>query len=184
MNEFLRRKVGIAGANRLYREKVALALWRVRYFRDSETEEYAVIVRPDGGIHSLHHTLEEKAPGAKLSREEAQALAEKYLRDDKKLDLSQWKLVDSSADARPARTDHRFVWEEKQPSAGTGTDAAYVRAEVQVQGDEVSGYRVFLQDSGAVGTRSAEEHAATGAENRVAHRLLRRTRRRRARAVL
>ena len=145
VNEFLRRKVGIAGANRLYGEKVPLALWRVRYFRDSETEEYAVIVRPDGGIHSLHHTLEEKAPGAKLSREEAQALAEKYLRDEKKLDLSQWKLVDSSADARPARTDHRFVWEEKQPSAGSGTDAAYVRAEVQVQGDEVSGYRVFFK---------------------------------------
>jgi hypothetical protein len=145
VNEFLRRKVGIAGANRLYREKVPLALWRVRYFRDSETEEYAVIVRPDGAIHSLHHTLEEKAPGAKLSREEAQALAEDYLRDEKKLDLSQWKLVDSSADVRPARTDHHFVWEEKQPSAGSGTDAAHVRAEIQVQGDEVSGYRVFFK---------------------------------------
>ena len=87
----------------------------------------------------------EKAPGAKLTREEAQALAEKYLRDEKKFDLGQWKLVDSSADARPARTDHRFVWEEKQPSAGSGTDAAYVRSEVHVQGDEVSGYRVFFK---------------------------------------
>ena len=145
VNEFLRRKVGIEGANRLFRERVPLALWRVRYFRDSETEEYAVILRPDGGMHSLHHTLEEKTPGAKLSREEAQALAEKYLRDERKYDLSGWKLVDSSADARPARTDHRFVWEEKQPSAGSGTDAAYVRAEVRVQGDEVSGYRVYFK---------------------------------------
>ncbi len=145
VNEFLRRKIGIAGANRVYREKVPLALWRVRYFRDGETDEYSVIVRPDGGIHALHHTLEEKSPGAKLSREQAQTLAENYLRDEKKLELAQWKLVESKADARPARTDHRFVWEEKQPLAGSGTDAAYLRTEVKVQGDEVSGYRVFVK---------------------------------------
>jgi hypothetical protein len=93
----------------------------------------------------VHHTLEEKTPGAKLAREEAQAKAETYLREEKKLDLQQWKLVDSSADARPARTDHHFVWEEKQAVAGSGTDAAHVRAELNVLGDEVSGYRVFVK---------------------------------------
>ena len=144
-NEYLRRKVGIAGANRVYREKVPLALWRVRYFRDGETEEYSAIVRPDGGVHAFRHTLEEKAAGAKLTREQAQALGEKYLREEKKLDLAKWKLVESKSDERPARTDHRFVWEEKQPSAGSGTDAVYVRTELLVQGDEVSGYRVFIK---------------------------------------
>jgi membrane protease YdiL (CAAX protease family) len=144
-NEFLRRKIGIAGANRVYRDKVPLALWRVRYFRDGETEEYAAIIRPDGGLHSFRHTLEEKAAGAKLAREQAQALAEKYLRDEKQLDLAEWKLVESKSDERPARTDHRFVWEEKQPVAGSGADSACVRAEIMVQGDEVSGYRVFIK---------------------------------------
>ncbi|MGZ4818631.1 MAG: CPBP family intramembrane glutamic endopeptidase [Terriglobales bacterium] len=144
-NEFLRRKLGMAGVDRLYQEKVPLALWRVRYFRDGEPEEYAVVLRPDGAVHAVHHTLEEKAPGAKLSRQEAQVLAEKYLRENKQLDLEIWKLVDSSADARPARTDHRFVWEEEQAAAGSGADAAYVRMELKVQGDEVSGYRVFFK---------------------------------------
>ena len=53
--------------------------------------------------------------------------------------------MDSSADARPARTDHQFVWEEKQAAAGSGTDAAHVRAKLHVLGDEVSGYRVFVK---------------------------------------
>lgn len=145
VNEFLRRKIDIGGANRLFQEKVPIALWRVRYFRDGEKEEYAVVLRPDGALHSVHHTIEEKAPGAKLSREEAQARAEKYLREEKQLDLAQWKLVDSGADARPARTDHHFTWEEKQASAGSDTDAAHVRTELSVLGDEVSGYRVFVK---------------------------------------
>ncbi|MBZ5627459.1 MAG: CPBP family intramembrane metalloprotease [Acidobacteriia bacterium] len=145
VNEFLRRKIGIAGANRVFQDKVPLALWRVRYFRDGETEEYAVVLRPDGALHSVHHTIEEKTPGAKLAREEAQVKAETYLRDEKQLDLQQWRLVDSSAEARPARTDHHFVWEEKRAATGSGTDAAHVRAELNVLGDEVSGYRVFVK---------------------------------------
>ncbi len=145
VNEFLRRKIGIAGANRLYQEKVPLALWRLRYLRDGEKEEYAVVLKTDGALHAVHHTLEEKAPGAKLSQEEARAKAEAYLRDEKKVDLSRWKLVEGRADARPARTDHTFVWEETEAAAGTGTDAAHVRAEVKVLGDEISGYRVFVK---------------------------------------
>ncbi|HUK30278.1 MAG TPA: CPBP family intramembrane glutamic endopeptidase, partial [Candidatus Acidoferrum sp.] len=39
-NEFLRRKVGIEGANRIYENIVPQVFWRVRYFRDAEPEEY------------------------------------------------------------------------------------------------------------------------------------------------
>ena len=144
-NEFMRRKIGMAAVDRLYRERLPVALWRVRYFRDGEQEEYAVIIRPDGSFYSLHHTLEEKTPGAKLSREDAQARAEAYLRGEKRLELAQWKLMETNADARPARTDHTFVWEEIQPVAGGGADSAHVRMELKVQGDEVSGYRMFFK---------------------------------------
>jgi membrane protease YdiL (CAAX protease family) len=146
-NEFLRRHVGIAGANQTYREKVPSAFWRVRYFRDFQKEEYAVVIRTDGSLHSVHHLLDEKAPGASLTKEQAQSRAKVFLRDAKGLDLSKWKLVEATSDKRPARTDHAFTWEEIEPVGrpAAGQEAAHVRTEIRVQGDEVSGYRVFVK---------------------------------------
>ena len=147
-NEYLRRKLGVDEMNRIYREKVPGVLWRVRYFRDSEKEEYAVILRPDGTLHSVHHTLAEDAPGASLSKEDAQARAETYLRSEKHLDLNEWKLVEAKSDKRPKRLDHTITWEEKkalEPAVKSEADAAHERIEVQVNGDEVSGYRTYIQ---------------------------------------
>jgi len=139
-SEYLRRQVGIAGANRLYRDKVPAAFWRVRYFRDSQKEEYAVLLRLDGTWHSLEHLLDEKAPGASLTKEGAQARAEAFLRDEKKFDLGKWKLVEASSEKRPNRADHNLVWEETE-----AVGEAHVRAELKVLGEEVSGYRVFVK---------------------------------------
>ncbi len=149
-NEYLRRTIGIAAANRIYRDQVPSAFWTVRYFRDSQNEEYLAVLRPDGSLHALHHTLDEKTPGANLAKEEALARAEVYLRDLKKLDLTSWTLVETNTDKRPARTDHTFIWERKAaldaPPGQLGSNAgAHVRMQVQVQGDEVSGYRVFIK---------------------------------------
>lgn len=139
-NEYLRRQVGIAGANRFYREKVPSAFWSVRYFQDSQKEEYTVLVCSDGTVHSVDHEMEEKTPGANLTKEQAQARAETYLREEKRLDLGRWKLVEAQSDKHPARTDHAFTWEERE-----GIGEAHVRMEVKVKGDEVSGYRVFVK---------------------------------------
>ena len=148
-NEYLRRAIGIAAANRIYRDQVPSAFWTVRYFRDSQKEEYIVVLKPDGSLHSVHHTLDEKAPGANLSKEEAQARAEVFLRDRKNVNLSDWNLVETHTDKKPARTDHSFEWEQK-PALGvapgqSGTEGAHIRMQLQVQGDEVSGYRIFIK---------------------------------------
>jgi membrane protease YdiL (CAAX protease family) len=149
-NEYLRRTIGIAAANRIYRDRVPSAFWTVRYFRDSQNEEYMVVLRTDGSLHSIHHTLDEKVPGANLTKEEALARAEAYLRERKKIDFSQWNLVEPTTEKKPARTDHTFTWEQKAaldaPSAELGSNVgAHIRMQVQVQGDEVSGYRVFIK---------------------------------------
>jgi membrane protease YdiL (CAAX protease family) len=147
-NEYLRRAIGIAAANRIYRDQVPSAFWTVRYFRDSQNEEFMFFLKPDGSLHSVHHTLDEKAPGANLSKEEAQARAEVFLRDRKGVDLQDWNLVETHSDKKPARTDHTFEWEQKtaldvatQPAVG----GAHIRVQLQVQGDEVSGYRIFIK---------------------------------------
>jgi len=150
-NEFLRERIGIAKLNDIYATRVPGALWRVRYFRDSQPEEFAVILRPDGSLHSMRHTLAEETPGASLTKEEAIARAEKSLREKKKIDLNNWTLVESNSDKRPHRTDHTLTWEEKvaldstDGSSVAGSDHAHARFEVQVLGDEVTNYRTFIK---------------------------------------
>ena len=150
INEYLRRRVGIAGANRIYREQVPSAFWAIRYFRDSQAEEYLVVLRPDGAPHSVHHTLAESATGANLSKDEALARAEAFLQESnpetRGFDFAQWKLVESTSDKLPARTDHNFTWEQIAPltPAQAGEEGAHERVSLKVQGEEVSGYRVFV----------------------------------------
>jgi membrane protease YdiL (CAAX protease family) len=150
-NEFLRRRIGIAGLNGIYGGEVPGALWRVRYFKDSQAEEYAVILKPDGALHSLHHTLAEDASGATLTKDEAVALAEKFLREEKKLDLSGWTLVDSSSNKRPHRTDHSLTWQQNtaldDPHAASADSAnhAYARIDLDILGDQLANYRTYVK---------------------------------------
>jgi membrane protease YdiL (CAAX protease family) len=165
INEYLRRAIGIAAANRIYRDQVPSAFWTVRYFRDSQKEEYTVVMRTDGSLHSIHHTLDEKTPGANLSKQEAIARAEDYLRNQKQIDLSSWIVVETNSEKRPARTDHTIVWEQKSAlDAASGQPAfnggAHIRMQAQVQGDEVSGYRVFIKIPDA--WRDAESRTTPG----------------------
>jgi membrane protease YdiL (CAAX protease family) len=150
-NEFLRRRLSVAQINQIYAERVPGALWRVRYFRDSQPEEFAIILKPDGSLHAFRHTLAEAAKGANLSKEEAQSIAEKFLREQKQIDLAAWKLVEANSDKRPNRTDHTLTWQQTAPldPAGTGgndsADHAFARMDVQVLGDEPANYRTYLK---------------------------------------
>jgi hypothetical protein len=156
VNEYLRERLGVPRLNEIYASEVPGALWRVRYFRDSEKEEYAAILKPDGSVHSVWHVLAEDTPGAQLSKDAAVTLAEKYLVAVKHLDIAKWKLVDASAAHLPHRVDHTLVWEEQAPldmaSGGygplpmnTATEHAHARVRVIVAGDQITRYQTFIK---------------------------------------
>jgi membrane protease YdiL (CAAX protease family) len=158
-NEFLRERLGVARTNEIYDKDVPGALWTARYFRDNQPEEYLVVLKPDGSLHSIHHKIAEEAPGASLTKEEAVARAEDYLRGGKKIDLSQWSLVESKSKKQPRRLDHTLTWQENKAldaavDAGSTSSAnqpsgakldAYKRIEVQVIGNEVTDYRTYIK---------------------------------------
>src|SRR5580704_16464085 len=146
-NEFLRQRVGMDRLNQIYAAEVPGVVWQVRYFRDGQAEEYSIKLKPDGSLAAFHHKLAEDAPGASLTKEEAVAKAEKYLREVKKLDLSQWNLVETYSDKRIHRTDHELAWQQRTPidsgstSSNDAVSHAFVRVKVAVLGDEVVDYR-------------------------------------------
>ncbi len=146
-NEFLRQRVGLARLNEIYANEVIGAIWQVRYFRDNQPEEFSIKLKPDGSLLAFNHKLAENAPGATLTKEEAIAKAEKYLSEVKKIDLSQWNLVEANSDKRIHRTDHEIAWQQRTPldSAATSpsdsTNHAFVRIKLSVLGDEISEYR-------------------------------------------
>ncbi len=151
VNEFLDRRMSVSAINTIYAERVPGALWRVRYFRDSQVEEFAVTEKPDGALHGFWYTLAEAAKGANLTKEEAIGIAEKYLQEKKQINLSGWKLVSSDSDKRPNRTDHLLIWQQNAPldpgkSGGAlSSDHAYMRMSVTVLGDEPADYRTFIK---------------------------------------
>lgn len=152
VNEYLRQKLGVDATNKIYDKEVPGALWVTRFFRDGQTEEYTVVLRPDGALHSVHHDVAETAPGASLSKEEAIAKATAYLENEKKMDLDRWKLVDSNSEKRPDRVDHTLIWENSM-AAGPAPSVianlppvqAFQRVQVSVRGDEVTNYRTFIK---------------------------------------
>ena len=151
INEYLRQRVGIPGINAIYANQIPAALWRVRYFRDSQPEEFAVILRPAGSLYSVGHTLAGETQGASLTKEEASARAEKFLTEEKKIDLKAWALVESSSDKKPHRIDHSLTWQQNMPldadpaAVSNPADHAYARLAVQVLGDEVTNYRTYIK---------------------------------------
>jgi membrane protease YdiL (CAAX protease family) len=150
-NEFLRRQMSVSEINEIYSKRVPGALWRVRYFRDSQPEEFAVTLKPDGSLHGFWHVLAEAAKGANLSKEEAQAIAVKYLTEEKKIDLSGWREVEATSDKRPNRTDHKLTWEQNTPLGGHNpdnknpADHAFARLSLEILGDEPADFRTFIK---------------------------------------
>jgi membrane protease YdiL (CAAX protease family) len=150
-NEFLHRRMPVSEINKIYSQRVPGALWRVRYYRDSQPEEFAVTLKPDGAVHGFWHTLAEAAKGANLPKDQALAIAEQYLREKKQVDLSNWKLVGADSDKRPNRTDHTLTWQQNTPldleNAGSkdSADHAYERIAVKVLGDEPADFRTYIK---------------------------------------
>ena len=150
-NEFLRRRMSIPDINTVYSHRVPGAVWRVRYFRDSQPEEFGVTLRPDGSLHGFWHTLAEATKGANLSKEEALAIAEKFLLEKKQIGLNDWKMVEANSEKHPNRTDHTLTWQQNVPldpetsGANDSSDHAYARMDVQVLGDEPADYRTYIK---------------------------------------
>jgi hypothetical protein len=136
---YLAERKSLEEADQIYRQATRLALWSVRYYRPLQKEEYQVFVDPvSGELFGFHHTLEENAPGASLSPEQARTLAEQVVREHA-YRLENFELQSSDATKRKAREDYTIVWQAKLGDPRNVGDAHY-RLEVDIAGDQVVGF--------------------------------------------
>ena len=138
---YVERTLGLERMNSLARGPVRLWRWTHRWFKPQQQEEFRAEVTPSGEVVGFDHEIPEAAPGADLEESAAREIAERYLRDVMKRDLSDLEFVEGVSQKRPHRTDYDFTWKQRSVDLGEGS----WRIDVEVDGDQIAGYREFLK---------------------------------------
>jgi membrane protease YdiL (CAAX protease family) len=139
--EYLREVAGARSANEAVRTRTTTGAWRVRYFQPLKKEEWHVLVGQEKRVLRVEHVLDEKAPGANLTAEDARRVAAEYVEKAQGVRVAEYRAVDASLEKRDARTDHEFVWEDATFRMGE----AKARVVAEVLGDHVGRFRRYLK---------------------------------------
>ena len=116
--------------------------WRVRHFREGETNETVVRFTPDGRPYGFVEKLKEDAPGAALEGAEARRRAEAEAPARWNVDLAPFTLVEQGQEKRPGgRIDHTMTYERATPVLGDGR----YRLRLVVSGDRLTEVTHFVQ---------------------------------------
>ncbi len=145
--KYIQQRRTVEETDRIYRQSTRLLLWYVRYFRPLEKEEHLVVVE-SGTPHvfSYRHTVDEDAPGASLSLDDARARASDALAR-RGYRLENFDLQEQRDTKRKARVDWMFEWQIKPegPGAALTVDDAHFRVRVDMAGDEVIGFSRYFR---------------------------------------
>jgi hypothetical protein len=143
---------------RMLRDGVYAAFtWRVRHFKDGETNETTIRFTPDGRPYGFVETLKEDAPGAALDAAAARRIAEDGAKTRWNVDLARFGLVEQGQDRRPSgRVDHTFTYERGDVTFSEGR----LRLHLAVSGDKLTAVRYFIKIPEAFTRRYASMRSA------------------------
>ncbi|MFN2237980.1 MAG: type II CAAX prenyl endopeptidase Rce1 family protein [Thermoanaerobaculia bacterium] len=109
--EYLQRSFGTEWA----RQEIARSVpyrYFVQFKKRGDPDWVYASIDPDGGLAGWGRTLQDDTPGASLGEQAALALAGGAAAE-MGVDLGLWQRRGSGTTERPARRDHRFVWERE-----------------------------------------------------------------------
>ena len=143
---------------RLLRDRLYDAFqWRVRHFKEGETNETAIHFAPDGRPIGFAEKLKEDAPGAALGAQAARAIAENGATSRWNVDLAKFTLVEQGQERRPSgRIDHTFSYERNDVTLNDGR----IRLRLEVGGDRLTGVSQFIKVPEAFTRRYASMRSA------------------------
>lgn len=143
---------------------VAAQYWRVRQFAEGQEPELTVTFTPSGAPLSFTYRIPETEPGATLSEDEAQGLAqagaERFL-GARFLDYA--LLEASSVHQASGRLDHRFTFEHQNLQI----EEARLRLNVRVAGDQLVSVTQYVHIPSAFGQRFSEMRSLNNQINQV-----------------
>jgi len=149
---------GKAAFTRMLRENLYAAYaWRVRHFKDGETNETTIAFTPDGRPYGFQEKLKEDAPGAALDAAAARRVAEQAAASRWNVPLSSLSLVEQGQERRPGgRVDHTFTYERTGETLNEGR----YRVRLDVGGDRLTGVAYFIKIPEAFTRRYAKMRSA------------------------
>ncbi len=138
---FLEREIGLEKANQLFGSRVRLWRWSYRWFKPQQKEEFRASVTPTGQVAGFAHELAEDAARPAISDSDSFAAAQRFLQERMHLDFAALEFVDQSTETRPHRVDRTYTWKYRD----FDVMAATYRVEVNLAGNEISGYHEYLK---------------------------------------
>jgi membrane protease YdiL (CAAX protease family) len=134
--------------------------WRVRHFREGETNETTIRFTPDGRLYGFVEKLKEDQPGAALSTPGARRIAEADASSHWNVALNAFVLVEQGQERRTGgRVDHTFTYERPTPTLNEGR----YRLRLVVSGDRLTEVTHFLKIPEAFSRRYASMRSANEA---------------------
>ena len=143
---FLEQELGVERTTALGDDAL---LWGflTRYVRPSQSEQFLVHVAPDGRVLAYLHRIDDDAPGARVTIDEALQIAE-AARHEIGPRTGTWRLLNIVPIKRPERHDWVFTWERTDlqwPATGPdGHEAGRLLLDVVVHGDRAGIVRPYL----------------------------------------
>lgn len=152
---FLQKSWGIEKLHEEIKKDSTLGLWgyQTRFFKPLEKEEFVVFMDVAGEHITFTHVLPESREGAKLTKEEAGIIAQKYLEEKENINLSDYEEKDYNISALDKRTDHVFSYKLKGWDIDWNGDMSEKGKKlimVRVAGDEVAMFKRGIFYSGRI----------------------------------
>ena len=149
----VRNGLGVRRLIEIMRTRIQAATWTVRYFTPTVKTEYFMEVDPrTARVIGYHKYADESAPGPRLDREAALAIARRAFATYGGAS-GQFNVKDALSFPQPNRTDWLFHFEERVPLVAK----AYRRVTVRVMGDEITQYAVTVKVPDEVYRQASEE---------------------------
>jgi Type II CAAX prenyl endopeptidase Rce1-like len=146
---------------RMLREGLYAAYtWRVRQFKEGETNETTIRFTPAGQPYGFVEKLKEDAPGAALDAGRARTIAETGAASRWNVDLTKFTLVEQGQERRVGgRVDHTLTYERPSPTLNEGR----YRLRLVVSGDRLTDVTHFIKIPEAFSRRYANMRSANDA---------------------
>ena len=140
-NRYIQHTAGIKAEEEfIIRHDFDLFRWQVRFFKESQKEEYIIYISPRSGrVIKLKHLIEDIESRVDLGKDISKQKAEIFLQKAFDVDLEKYDFHEEKVKRYEKRTEYVFSWEKKgvyipwQEAKG----GAKLLTEVTVAGDEI-----------------------------------------------